>query len=171
MYERFTKLARKIIFIAQEEARSRSVRDIAPEHLLYAAILEDSVAARLLSHMSVNLGRLGEDIKQGMERGEHVWNIKEMQFSKSSKDLIRNAYDAARQLNNNYIGSEHLMLGAIRVGSGHMAGVLTQHGVTYELVLQYVVAMQEGKLSNPVPRQDDPRIWPPPPRVPPPDTT
>jgi Clp amino terminal domain, pathogenicity island component/ClpX C4-type zinc finger len=144
-WQRFTERARRIVFFAQEEAARLGENSVGPEHLLLGLVREnDSVAARILERLGVPLGRIRSDIERQVTRG-HGNLGQDMQLTRSGKRVIDLAYDEARQLNNNYIGTEHLLLGLIREGDGLAARVLVKLGADLERTRREVYAMQEGE--------------------------
>ena len=101
---------------------------VGTEHLLLGLVREnDSVAARILDRLGVPLGRIRSDIERQVTRG-HGNLGQDMQLTPRAKRVIDLAYEEARQLNNNYIGTEHLLLGLIREGDGLAAPRAGQAG-------------------------------------------
>ena len=132
LWQRFTERARKIIFYAQEEAQHLGETQVSTEHLLLGLIREtDSVAARILDRLGVSPQRIRAEIERYIPRGE-ARPGQEMQLTARAKRVIDLAYDEARHLNDNYIGTEHLLLGLIREGEGLAARVLHKLGVDLE---------------------------------------
>src|SRR6266576_2185577 len=136
MWQRFTERARKVVFYAQEEAGRLGENYVSTEHLLLGLVREnDSVAARILDRIGVSLGRIRSEIERQVTRGDGRLG-QDMQLTPRAKRVIDLAYDEARQLNNNYIGTEHLLLGLIREGEGLAGRVLAKLGVEIERVIQ-----------------------------------
>ena len=102
------------------------------------------MAARILDRLGVPLGRIRSDIERQVTRG-HGNLGQDMQLTPRAKRVIDLAYEEARQLNNNYIGTEHLLLGLIREGDGLAARVLVKLGADLERTRREVYAMQEGE--------------------------
>src|SRR5438128_3311894 len=145
MWQRFTERARRVVFFAQEEAARLGENYVGTEHLLLGLVREnDSVAARILDHLGVPLGRIRSDIERQVTRG-HGNLGQDMQLTPRGKRVIDLAYEEARQLNNNYVGTEHLLLGLIREGDGLAARVLVKLGADLERTRREVYAMQEGE--------------------------
>jgi ATP-dependent Clp protease ATP-binding subunit ClpC len=145
MWQRFTERARRVVFFAQEEAARLGENYVGTEHLLLGLVREsDSVAARILDRLGVPLGRIRADIERQVTRG-HGNLGQDMQLTPRAKRVIDLAYEEARQLNNNYIGTEHLLLGLIREGDGLAARVLVKQGADLERTRREVYAMQEGE--------------------------
>jgi hypothetical protein len=144
-WQRFTERARRIVFFAQEEAARLGENYVGSEHLLLGLVREnDSVAARILDRLGVPLGRIRSDIERQVTRG-HGNLGQDMQLTPRAKRVIDLAYDEARQLRNNYVGTEHLLLGLIREGDGLAARVLLKLGADLERTRREVYAMQEGE--------------------------
>ncbi len=153
MWQRFTERARRVVFFAQEEAARLGENYVGTEHLLLGLVREsDSVAARILDRLGVPLGRIRADIERQVTRG-HGNLGQDMQLTPRAKRVIDLAYEEARQLNNNYIGTEHLLLGLIREGDGLAARVLVKLGADLERTRREVYAMQEGESQQAASRQ------------------
>lgn len=153
MWQRFTERARRVIFYAQEEAGRLGENYVSTEHLLLGLVREpDSVAARILERMGVSLSRVRSEIERQLSRGEGRLG-QETQLTPRAKRVIDLAYDEARQLNNNYIGTEHLLLGLIREGEGLAGRVLAKLGVDLERARREVMALQSSDTAAPAPRQ------------------
>src|SRR4051794_37050099 len=153
MWQRFTERARRVVFFAQEEAARLWQNYVGTEHLLLGLVREsDSVAARILDRLGVELGRVRAEIERQVTRGEQ--NIgQDMQLTPRAKRVIDLAYEEARQLNNNYIGTEHILLGLIHEGDGLAARVLVKLGAELERTRKEVYAMQEGESQQATSRQ------------------
>jgi ornithine carbamoyltransferase len=143
MWQRFTERARRVVFFSQEEAARLGENYVGTEHILLGLVREsDSVAGRILEQLGVALGRIRADIGRQLTRG-HPDLGQDMQLSPASKRVIDLAYEEARLLNNNYIGTEHLLLGLIREGDGLAARVLVKFGADLERTRRVVYQMQE----------------------------
>lgn len=147
MWQRFTERARRVVFFAQEEAGRLGENYVSTEHLLLGLVREnDSVAARILDRMGVALSRVKSEIERQVSRGDGRLG-QDMQLTPRAKRVIDLAYDEARQLNNNYIGTEHLLLGLIREGEGLAGRVLAKLGVDLERTRREVMGLQDGDTS------------------------
>lgn len=145
---RFTERARKIVFHAQEEAHRAGENFVAPEHLLLGLVREDdSVAGRILSRLGVG----GDDIRARVER-EITYGAapggQDMQLTPRSKRVIDLAFDEARELGNNYIGTEHILLALIREEESLSARVLAELGVELERTRAEVARLQSSGPGN-----------------------
>ncbi|HEY3280953.1 MAG TPA: ATP-dependent Clp protease ATP-binding subunit [Armatimonadota bacterium] len=147
MWQRFTERTRRVIFFAQEEAARLGENYVGTEHLLLGLVREnDSVAARILERLGVNLGRVRQEIERQVARGDGRLG-QEMQLTPRAKRVIDLAYEEARQLNNNYIGTEHLLLGLVRESEGIAGRVLARLGVDLERTRREVMALQDGDVA------------------------
>ncbi len=160
MWQRFTERARRVVFFAQEEAGRLGENYVSTEHLLLGLVREnDSVAARILDRMGVSLSRIRSEIERQVTRGDGRLG-QDMQLTPRAKRVIDLAYDEARQLTNNYIGTEHLLLGLIREGEGLAGRVLTKLGVQLERTRREVKIVQDkegGGAANAAPTPPDAR--------------
>ena len=149
MWQRFTERARKVVFYAQEEAGQLGENYVSTEHLLLGLIREnDSVAARILDHLGLSLARIRSEIERQVARGDGRLS-QDMQLTPRAKRVIDLAYDEARQLNNNYIGTEHLLLGLIREGDGLAGRVLTELGVDLDRTRGEIQDLQGNRETKP----------------------
>lgn len=145
MWQRFTERARKVVFYAQEEAHKFGEGYVSTEHLLLGLVREqDSVASRVLDKLGVSLQRVRGEVERQLPRGE-AKPAQEMTLTPRAKRVIDLAYDEARTLNNNYIGTEHLLLGLIREGDGLAGRVLAKLGVDIERARREVMALQDSE--------------------------
>lgn len=148
MWQRFTERARKVVFYAQEEAQKFGEGYVSTEHLLLGLVREsDSVAARVLDKLGVSLSRIRAEIEKSLPRGEARPNT-DMSLTPRAKRVIDLAYDEARNLNNNYIGTEHLLLGLIREGDGLAGRVLAKLGVELERARREVMSLQDNETQT-----------------------
>ncbi len=160
MWQRFTERARRVVFFAQDEANRLGENYVSTEHLLLGLVREtDSVAARILEKMGVSLSRIRAEVLRRVSRGDGRVG-QEMQLTPRAKRVIDLAYDEARQLNNNYIGTEHLLLGLIREGDGEAAQVLARLGVDLERTRREVLQLQDNDaaLATTRPRSKTPTL-------------
>src|SRR5438132_11095060 len=103
----------------------------------------NSVDARILDRLGVSLGRIRSEIERQVTQG-HGNLGQDMQLTPRAKRVIDLAYEEARQLNNNYIGTEHLLLGLVREGDGLAARILVNLDVDLERTRREVYALQEA---------------------------
>lgn len=148
MWQRFTERARRVVFSAQEEAQSSGEGHVSTEHLLLGLVREEgSVAIRVLEALGVSLDMVRKHVREYHPK-EVASPGKQMTLTPTAKTVIDLAYDEARNLNNNYIGTEHLLLGMIRDGIGVAGRVLEEIGVQLESTRQTVQAIQIAELGG-----------------------
>lgn len=144
MWQRFSERARKVVFYAQEEAQKFGEGYVSTEHLLLGLCRDsDSMAARVLEKLGVSPNRIRAEIEKQLPRGDSRPR-QDMTLTPRGKRVIDLAYDEARNLNHNYIGSEHLLLGLIREGDGLAARVLQKLRVELEKARFEVVQLDGG---------------------------
>src|SRR6185437_15892664 len=133
-FDKFTERARKVLTLAQEEATRFNHNYIGTEHLLLGLVREgESVAAKVLSNLGIELNRVRNYIESFIGRGDRIIPG-EIGLTPRVKKVIELAVDEARRLNHHYVGTEHLLLGLIREGEGIAAGVLESLGINLERV-------------------------------------
>ena len=131
-FEKFSERARRVLTIAQEEARQMNHTSIGTKHILLGLLREEEgVAAKILTNLGVSLNKIRTAVEFNSDRGERP-GTGETGLTPRAKRVIELAIDEARQLSHNYIGTEHLLLGLLREGEGVAAGVLNSLGVTLE---------------------------------------
>ena len=131
-FEKFSERARRVLTIAQEEARQMNHNSIGTKHILLGLVREEEgVAAKILTNLGVSLNKIRTAVEFNSDRGERP-SAGESGLTPRAKRVIELAIDEARQLSHNYIGTEHLLLGLLREGEGVAAGVLNSLGVTLE---------------------------------------
>jgi len=131
-FEKFSERARRVLTIAQEEARQLNHSYIGTEHILLGlAREEEGVAAKVLTNLGVSANKVRSAVEFIIGRGVKP-STNETGLTPRAKRVIELAIDEARQLSHNYIGTEHLLLGLLREGEGVAAGVLDSLGITLE---------------------------------------
>jgi ATP-dependent Clp protease ATP-binding subunit ClpA len=149
VWQRFTERARRVVYYAQEEAAHLGESFVSTEHLLLGLVREkDSVACRLLEKMGVSLSRIRSDIERQVPRGEGRLS-QDMALTPRAKRAIDLAYDEARQLNNNYIGTEHILLGLIREGEGLAGRVLIRMGLDLDRLRGECAQLHDAEAAHP----------------------
>src|SRR5690242_5284951 len=145
MWQRFTERARRTVFFAQEEAGRLGENYVSTEHLLLGLIREaDSLAARILDRMGLSIDRIRFEVERQVTRGDGRLG-QDMQLTPRAKKVIDLAYDEARQLHNDFIGTEHLLLGLIREGEGLAGRVLAKLGVELTRTRSEIAALQDSE--------------------------
>ena len=131
-FEKFSERARRVLTLAQQEARHFNHNYIDTEHILLGLVREDDgVAAKVLVNLGVGLTKVRQAVEFIIERGEKP-STNEIGLTPGAKKVIELAIDEARQRGHNYIGTEHLLLGLLREGEGVAASVLGSFGITLE---------------------------------------
>ena len=131
-FEKFSERARRVLTIAQEEARNLNHSYIGTEHILLGLVREEEgVAAKVLINLGVGLGKVRSAVEFIIGRGEKA-STGETGLTPRAKKVIELAIDEARQLGHNYIGTEHLLLGLLREGEGVASSVLDSFGINLE---------------------------------------
>jgi len=133
-FDKFTERARKVLALAQEEARRFNHNYIGTEHILLGLVREEEgMAAKILSNLGIGLNKVRSAVEFIIGRGEGSTQ-NEVGLTPRAKRVIELAVDEARFLGHQYIGTEHILLGLLREGEGVAAGVLESLGVSVERV-------------------------------------
>ena len=144
MFERFTDRARRVVVLAQEEARALDHSHIGTEHLLLGLIREgDGVAARALESLGISLQAVRQQVGEIVGRGQQAPSG-HIPFTPRAKMVLELSLREALQLGHNYIGTEHILLGLIREGDGVAAQVLVKLGADPTRVRQQVIQLLAG---------------------------
>lgn len=143
MFNKFTDRARKVLILAQEEAAKLGHGYIGTEHLLLGLSHEESgVAAKALASLNINLANVRNQVEKVIGRGSGADG--DIGYTPRAKKVIELAMAEAQQLGQNYVGTEHILLGLIREGEGVAAHVLTGMGADINAVRQRVIEMLGG---------------------------
>lgn len=125
MYERFTGRARKVLQLAIEEAHRFNHEYIGTEHILLGLVKEGSgVAANVLKNLDIDLRKLRLEVEKIVQCGPDMFTLGKLPQTPRAKKVIEFSIEEARNLNHNFVGTEHLLLGLIREGEGVAAQVL-----------------------------------------------
>jgi hypothetical protein len=145
-FDKFTERARRVLTLAQEEAKRFNHNYIGTEHLLLGLVREgEGVAAKVLRSLGVELDKVRSQVEFIIGRGDRMI-AGEIGLAPRSKKVIELAVDEARRLGHHYIGTEHLLLGLVREGEGVAAGVLESLGVSLERVrTQTIKVLSQGR--------------------------
>jgi ATP-dependent Clp protease ATP-binding subunit ClpC len=144
MFERFTDRARRVVVLAQEEARMLNHNYIGTEHILLGLIHEgEGVAAKALESMNISLDGVREQVTEIIGRGQSA-PAGHIPFTPRAKKVLELSLREALQLGHNYIGTEHILLGLIREGDGVAAQVLQKLGADLNRVRQQVISLLAG---------------------------
>ncbi|WP_030483183.1 ATP-dependent Clp protease ATP-binding subunit [Nocardioides aequoreus] len=144
MFERFTDRARRVVVLAQEEARMLSHNYIGTEHILLGLIHEgDGIAAKALESLGVSLEAVRAQVEEIIGQGQQAPSG-HIPFTPRAKKVLELSLREALQLGHNYIGTEHILLGLIREGEGVAAQVLHKLGADLNRVRQQVIQLLSG---------------------------
>jgi ATP-dependent Clp protease ATP-binding subunit ClpC len=148
MYERFTERARRVVVLAQEEARMLGHDYIGTEHILLGLIREgEGVAANALESLGISLAAVRQQVEEIIGQGRHAPSG-HIPFTAPAKEVIELSLREALQLGHNYIGTEHILLGLIGEGEGVAAQVLVKLGADHSRVRQQVNQLLRGSQGN-----------------------
>ena len=144
MFERFTDRARRVVVLAQEEARMLRHDYIGTEHILLGLIREeDGIAARALEAMNISLANVLGSITDLIGEGQRA-PTGHIPFTPRAKKVLEHSLREALQLGHTYIGTEHILLGLVREGEGVAAQVLERYGANIDRVRQTVIELLSG---------------------------
>ncbi len=151
MFKRYTEKVRKVIMMAQEEAVSLNHNYIGTEHILVGLIKEnDGIASRVLRELGVDPERVIDEIEKIVGKGNYQQEVGEMTFTPRAKKVLELASQEASRLGQNYIGTEHVLLGIIKEGSGVATRVLIQMGFDLENVYSQIIKLLMDSSSEEV---------------------
>ena len=144
MFERFTDRARRVVVLAQEEARLLNHNYIGTEHILLGLIHEgEGVAAKALESLGISLEAVRQQVEEIIGQGQSA-PTGHIPFTPRAKKVLELSLREALQLGHNYIGTEHILLGLIREGEGVAAQVLQKLGADLNRVRQQVIQLLSG---------------------------
>jgi ATP-dependent Clp protease ATP-binding subunit ClpC len=144
MFERFTDRARRVVVLAQEEARMLNHNYIGTEHILLGLIHEgEGVAAKALESLGISLEAVRQQVEEIIGQGQQAPSG-HIPFTPRAKTVLELSLREALQLGHNYIGTEHILLGLIREGEGVAAQVLVKLGADLNRVRQQVIQLLSG---------------------------
>ncbi|GAA4160773.1 ATP-dependent Clp protease ATP-binding subunit [Gryllotalpicola daejeonensis] len=144
MFERFTDRARRVVVLAQEEAKMLNHNYIGTEHILLGLIHEgEGVAAKALESLGISLDAVREQVQDIIGQGQQQ-PTGHIPFTPRAKKVLELSLREALQLGHNYIGTEHILLGLIREGEGVAAQVLVKLGADLNRVRQQVIQLLSG---------------------------
>ena len=144
MFERFTDRARRVVVLAQEEARMLNHNYIGTEHILLGLIHEgEGVAAKALEALNISLEAVRSQVEEIIGQGQQAPSG-HIPFTPRAKKVLELSLREALQLGHNYIGTEHILLGLIREGEGVAAQVLVKLGADLNRVRQQVIQLLSG---------------------------
>src|SRR3982750_4915296 len=140
MYERFTDRARKVMQLANQEAQRLNHEYIGTEHVLLGLVKEGSgVAANVLKNLDVDLRKIRLEVEKLVQSGPEMVTMGKLPQTPRAKKVIEYSMEEARNLNHNYVGTEHILLGLLREQEGVAAQVLMNLGLKLEEVREEVL--------------------------------
>ncbi len=140
MYERFTDRARKVMQLANQEAQRFNHEYIGTEHVLLGLIKEGSgVAANVLKNLDIDLRKIRLEVEKLVQSGPDMVTMGKLPQTPRAKKVIEYSMEEARNLNHNYVGTEHILLGLLREQEGVAAQVLMNLGLKLEDVREEVL--------------------------------
>ncbi len=154
MYERFTDRARKVMQLANQEAQRFNHEYIGTEHVLLGLIKEGSgVAANVLKNLDVDLRKIRLEVEKLVQSGPDMVTMGKLPQTPRAKKVIEYSMEEARNLNHNYVGTEHILLGLLREQEGVAAQVLMNLGLKLEEVREEVLnllghGLETGEVSE-----------------------
>jgi hypothetical protein len=152
MFTRFTDRARRVVVLAQDEARELSHGCVGTGHLLLGLLAEgEGVAALALESLGISLEEARDRVEEIVGRGQGT-PAGHIPFTPPAKQMLERALREAMQLGHNYIGTEHLLLSLLAEGDGITAQVLAGRGAGYDLVQERMVALLTGRYEQADPR-------------------
>src|SRR5499433_2510400 len=140
MYERFTDRARKVMQLANQEAQRFNHEYIGTEHILLGLVKEGTgVAANVLKNLDIDLRKIRMEVEKIVQAGPDMVTMGKLPQTPRAKKVIEYAIEEARNLNHNYVGTEHLLLGLLREQEGVAAQVLMNLNLKLEEVREEVL--------------------------------
>jgi GNAT superfamily N-acetyltransferase len=149
MFERYTDRARRVVVLAQEEARMLNHNYIGTEHILLGLVHEgEGVAAKALESLGISLDAVRQQVEEIIGPGQQMLSG-HIPFTPRAKKVLELSRREASQLGHDYIGTEHILLGLIREGDGVAAQVLVTLGADLNRVRQQVIQLITGQQPQP----------------------
>mgnify|MGYP001427521463 CR=1 FL=1 len=147
MFGRFSEKAQKVLYQAQEEARSLYHNYVGTEHILLGLIKEeDGIASRVLKNLGVTYDDIREKVETLIGMGNVPGDV--VGYTPRAKRVLELSFAEARRFNTNYIGTEHILLGLIREGEGVAVRILMELGVDFNRVREEIVKMVSEEPSG-----------------------
>ncbi|OWY72509.1 NDP-hexose 4-ketoreductase [cyanobacterium TDX16] len=149
MFERFTDRARKVMALANQEAQRFNHEYIGTEHILLGLVKEGSgVGANVLKNLEIDLRKVRMEVERLVKSGPDMVTMGKLPQTPRAKKVIEFAIEEARNLNHNYVGTEHLLLGLLREQDGVAAQVLMNIGIKLEEVREEVLNLLGAGVEN-----------------------
>ncbi|MDZ4753678.1 MAG: ATP-dependent Clp protease ATP-binding subunit [Phycisphaerae bacterium] len=149
MFERLTDRARKVMALANQEAQRFNHEYIGTEHILLGLVKEGSgVGANVLKNLDIDLRKVRLEVEKLVKSGPEMVTMGKLPQTPRAKKVIEYAIEEARNLNHNYVGTEHLLLGLLREHDGVAAQVLMNLGLKLEEVREEVLNLLGAGVQN-----------------------
>src|SRR2546426_11272852 len=156
MFERFTDRARKVMALANQEAQRFNHEYIGTEHILHGLVKEGSgVGANVLKNLDVDLRKVRLEVEKLVKSGPDMVTMGKLPQTPRAKKVIEYAIEEARNLNHNYVGTEHLLLGLLREHDGVAAQVLMNLGLKLEEVREEVLNLWGAGVESEEPQAQE----------------
>src|SRR5216110_2145777 len=156
MFERFTDRARKVMALANQEAQRFNHEYIGTEHILLGLVKEGSgVGANVLRNLDVDLRKVRLEVEKLVKAGPEMVTMGKLPQTPRAKKVIEYAIEEARNLNHNYVGTEHLLLGLLREHDGVAAQVLMNLGLKLEEVREEVLNLLGAGVESEEPQAQE----------------
>lgn len=154
MYERFTDRARKVMQLANQEAHRFNHEYIGTEHIILGLVKEGSgVAAAVLKSFQVDIRKIRLEVEKLMQSGPEMVSMGKLPQTPRAKKVIEYSMEEARNLNHNYVGTEHILLGLLREQEGVASQVLARLGVDLDKAREVTLDfLERTKLKQDVAR-------------------
>jgi ATP-dependent Clp protease ATP-binding subunit ClpA len=153
MYERFTDRGRKVMQLANQEAQRFNHEYVGTEHILLGLVKEGTgVAANVLKNLDIDLRKIRLEVEKIVQSGPDMVTMGKLPQTPRAKKVIEYSIEEARNLNHNYVGTEHLLLGLLREQEGVAAQVLMNLGLELKVVREEVLTVlgANSDVSNPL---------------------
>src|SRR3974390_2015021 len=145
MFERFTDRARRVVVLAQQEARRLDHNYIGTEHILLGLVREgEGIAATALDQLGISLDAVRQQVEEIIGRGQQAPSG-HIPFTPRGKKVLELSLRESLQLGHDYIGTEHILLGLVREGGGVAAQILVKLGAELNRVRQQVIQLLHGR--------------------------
>lgn len=158
MFERFTERARRVLGLAQEEAKRLGHDYVGTEHILLGLVREgEGVAAEVISNLGISLESIRIEVEKVAPKGSEMLTYGDVPFTPHAKRVLELSVEEARRLGHNYIGTEHLLLGLIREGEGIGSKVLINLGISLDTVRDEAMNLLGGGMPSAKPAASHPK--------------
>lgn len=149
MSDRFTENAKKIINVAQQEAKRLGHAYIGSEHILLGILMvEDSLAMRILAKMGADSRRIKSKLGEVLKPGDNMMLLGDIEFTTKSKKVLEHAFEEAQKMGQSFIGTEHILLGILKEEDGIASKILQSMGIKHDAVAEEILAANSGNFDK-----------------------